>query len=416
MQSVIDPLYRNLYSKMVASLISYFGLKNFSIAEDIVQDTFVTAIEKWPFEGLPDNPQAWLFRVCKNKTINLLEKGGTKVSGQSIDVNSGTVDYQLEHLFLDHEIHDNQLRLLFACCHPVLSPKAQLVLILKNLCGLKVEEVGKALLMTSDAVTKMLSRSKKTLVEEHVQLQVPFLLRSHERLNIVHTAIYLMFNEGYSATGGDVVIRKDLCIESMRLIKSILEIKSVRNHDTFALFALMCFHTARFEARVGTAGEIIELEQQDRLHWDRDLISVGVQYLRQAHDTNKITRFILEAAIASVHSIAEKFELTNWTVIVGLYDRLAALQSTPFVDLNRAVAIYYAAGPEDALNALSNSNHLSWLKNYYLYYAVLGKIYTTLKRNVEATKAYEKALSLTTLRAEQDFLRTKLLTIQIHLN
>jgi RNA polymerase sigma factor (sigma-70 family) len=416
MNSEIDKLYRELYSKMVSSLISYFGLKNFALAEDIVQETFVTAMDKWAVEGMPDDPQAWLFQVCKNKTINALQKPSTKIMEGMQLQDAGILDSRLEHLFLDHEIKDNQLRLLFACCHPTLSPKAQLILILKNLCGLKVTEIARALLMTDDAVMKSLTRSKQTLSTENVSLYVPFLMRSHDRLNIVHTSLYLMFNEGYSASQGNDLIRSDLCIESIRLVKTILDIPEIRNHDTYALFSLMCFHSARFDARLGTEGEIIELEHQDRSKWDKELIKLGVHYFKEAYNTNKTSRFVLEAAIASVHSIAKKFEQTNWPVIVGLYDRLTELQSTPFIDLNRAVALYYARGPQEALNALENSRHLSWLKNYYLYYATLGKIYIALNQNSKAVSNYEKALSLTTLKAEQDFLQKKILTIQTNMN
>ena len=400
---------------MVSSLVSYFGLTNFALAEDIVQDTFVAALDQWAL-SVPDDPQAWLFRVCRNKTINVLQKKGTHVVDASSVSEKGMTDRTMEHLFLDHEIKDNQLRLLFACCHPSLSPKSQIIFILKYLCGLKVEEISRALVMNDDAVMKNLSRSKETLSQEIKTLQVPFLMRSHERLNSVHTSIYLLFNEGYAATQGEEMIRRDLCIEAMRLIRSIVDIPEIRNHDTFALFALMCLHASRFDSRIGTGGEVIELELQDRTKWDRDLIQVAVQYLRHAHESNKATRFIIEAAIASVHCVAEKFEETNWSLIVGLYDRLSEIQSTPFVDLNRSVAIYYASGPVAALDSLQQSKHLSWLSNYYLYHAMLGKINAGIGKTQEAVLCYEKALSLAKLKAEQDFLYRKILTIQTHLN
>jgi RNA polymerase sigma factor (sigma-70 family) len=413
----IDVLYREHYSKMVSALVSYFGLSNFAVAEDIVQDTFVTAVEKWKVEGRPNDPSAWLFRVCKNKAINHLQKPGTPVFGDFINPVTRLENYMdpIENLFLDHEIKDSQLRLLFACCDPRLSPKSQVALILKNLCGLKVDEIASALLMSEEAVMKSLSRSKQTLSDGGI-LSVPDVNASAARLNIVHTAIYLMFSEGYSATEGEAVIKRELCIEAMRLIKVILEIHHLRNHDSFALMALMCFHSSRFDSRIGTEGELIELEDQDRNLWDKELIRLAINYLKNAHDTHETSRFIYEAAIASVHCIAEKFADTNWPVIVGLYDRLSEIQRTPFVDLNRAVAIFYSKGADEALTELRKSHHQSWLKNYYLYYALLGKIYSAIGNGLEAIRHYEKALSLTRLRAEQEFLKRKILSLQVMMN
>lgn len=407
----INTLYRELYSKMVASLAHYFGMANLALAEDIVQDTFIAAVEHWK-DTMPDNPPAWLFRVCRNKAINALSKKQATFCVLPEFTAEDRARYELEQIFLDHEIKDNQLRLLFACCHGRLSPKAQVMLILKNLCGLRVEEIARGLAMTDEAVVKTLTRSRQTLADENVVLRVPFLLRSKERLNSVHTAIYLLYNEGYNATTGDVLIRKDVCLEAMRLMRSILDIPEIRSHDSFGLMGLMCFHTARFDARMGTEGEIIELELQDRSRWDHELIALGMRYLKNARG-REVSRFVLEAAIASVHCGAKTFAETNWRVITGLYDQLLRIQSSPFIDLNRAVAIFYNEGSESALKSLCQSKHLTWLKNHYLYYATLGKIYQSVPDRESACMNYEKALSLTTLRAEQDFLKKKIREIQV---
>jgi len=393
---------------MVSALVSYFGLSNLSLAEDIVQDTFLTAFNKWTNEGMPDNPESWLFRVCKNKAINELQKPVTRVRHVKPFNEEQAIDPKLEHLFMDYEIKDNQLRLLFACCHPSLAPKAQLILILRNLCGLKVSEIANALAMTDEAVIKTITRSKNMLRDGNVSLYVPYLTRSKERLIVVHTSIYLMFSEGYSASQGEEVIRHELCLEAMRLIKTILDIPTIRNHDTYALMSLMCFHTARFKSRLDPAGEIIELEQQDRLQWDGQLITLGIHYFKSAQASKLSTRFILEAAIASVHSMSNSFDKTDWKLILKLYDKLILLQHSPFVELNRAVAVLYAEGGVHALSALENAMHLNWLKHYYLYYALLGKIYSLLNKTDKAILHYEKALSLTKLRAEQFFLKNKL--------
>jgi RNA polymerase sigma-70 factor (ECF subfamily) len=219
-----------------------------------------------------------------------------------------------------------------------------------------------------------------------------------------------LFNEGYYATDGDKLIRKDLCLEAMRLIRGIAEIQEIRNGDTYALLALMCFHSARFEARTDSAGEIIELEMQDRTTWDKDLISLGMQYLKQAKEFNKISRFLLEAAITSIHCTAKTFIETKWDIINGLYDQLCKIYSSPFNDLNKAVTVFYLKGGPAALHVLEVSVHLNWLKNYYLYYAFLGKVFQSEGKIAEAKVQYEKAMNLTKLTAEQNFLRRKIET------
>ncbi|HYE74298.1 MAG TPA: sigma-70 family RNA polymerase sigma factor, partial [Blastocatellia bacterium] len=331
-------------------------------------------MEKWK-ENEPEDHASWLFRVCKNKAINHLRKNSTAIVQDTVMNEQAHAD--MEHIFLEHEIKDSQLRLLFASCDESISPRSQIILILKNLCGLKLDEISNALAMSEEAVMKSLTRSRHKLTSA-ANLSVPSLDSSRTRLRIVHTAIYLLFSEGYAATEGDHVIRRELCIEAMRLIKSILEIDQLRDHDTYALMALMCFHSARFEARINREGVLVELEKQDRSLWDKELIRLGIYYLKSAHDSNTTSRFVFEAAIASVHCVAETFEETNWKVIVGLYDRLAEIQSTPFVDMNRAVAVCYADGANAALDHLNKSVHQVWLKNYYLYYALLGKINSSL--------------------------------------
>jgi RNA polymerase sigma factor (sigma-70 family) len=398
----------------VSALVSYFGLSNIAVAEDIVHDTFVAAIESWKDGNEPHDVPAWLFRVCKNKTINYLDRQGSRIADTADSAAYGSYP-PIDTLFLEHEIPDNQLRLLFACCDSRISPKSQVILLLKHLCGLRIAEIANGLLMSEEAVTKSLSRSRETL-SEGAALTVPLIAESKHRLGVVHTAIYLMFSEGYAATTGPDIIRQELCIEAMRLMKSIIDITALRNHDSFALMALMCFHSARFDSRVGTNGELIELESQDRSRWDKELIRLGITYLQSAHDTNEKSRFIYEAAIASVHCVAEQFEDTNWEVITGLYTRLSELQSTPFNDLNKAVAVFYSRGGDEALSELEKSRHLSWLRQYYLYYALLGKICAGKGQGIEAIRNYEKALSLSKLDAEKDFLKKKITTLKVMMN
>jgi len=407
----LQTLYRDTYSKMVTALVSYFGLVNIAVAEDIVQDTFMAALEHWNKVGMPDNPQAWLFRVCRNKTLNTLKQKRVLPHGTLDFPDEGKADYRLEQLFLDYEIKDNQLRLLFACCPPELSTRAQVIFILKNLCGLRVEEIARGMVMTRDAVEKTLTRSRQTLQEMRASLYVPFLMRSHARLNSVHLAIYLLFNEGYSATEGDTVIRQELCIEAMRLMRSILDIPEICTADSYALMALMCFHTSGFSIRFGIEGALTELEQQDRSLRDQDLVMLGAHYFNRTQGIVKPTRFVLEAAIASVHCAATTFEAINWQTIIGLYRQLRIIQDSPVVDLSMAVALFYGQGPEAARHMLQESPHTRWFSSSAHYYTLLAKIEQAAGNAAATREYYTKALSLTRLRAEQDFLMKKIDTL-----
>lgn len=399
---LIARLYRSHYSKMVASLASYFGLKNLALVEDIVQDTFASALEHWP-QQTPDAPASWLFKVCKNKALNAL----SKKQAISMDVLPEARDTaHLDQIFLDHEIKDNQLRLLFAFCHPTLAPKTQVMLILKNICALKTSEIASALVMQEEAVTRALNRSRHQLLDEGAAMHVPFLMRSRERLATVLLAMYLLFNEGYFAKG-DLIIRRELCLEAMRVVHEIATIPEIRSADTYALLALMCYHAARFDARVGVEGELVELEQQDRAKWDKELVSLGNRYLAQASEGAR-SRFQVEAAIASLHCNADSFQQTDWPAIVELYKILTGMLPTPIVELNYAVATWHASGAASALLILEQSPHLNWLKHHYQYHALLGRIYECRGDNDLATRHYETAARDAGSTAEKVFLQTRL--------
>jgi RNA polymerase sigma-70 factor (ECF subfamily) len=398
---------------MVSSLLCCLGLNNFDLADDIIEETFRIVNEQWT-DLQPDDYSERIIDICKTTTIQILQQ--KNAAGVSFNVQVDDMDERLDHAFEKNELRENQLRLLFTCCHPALTIKSQAILVLRNLCGLKIPEISRTLVMNDEAVSRNLSGSFKRLVDEEASLDSSIIMSSPSRLDAVHACVHFLFSEGYYSNHENDVVRRDLCVESMRLIRNLIDDSNLRNHDTFALFALMCLHASRFDSRIGTSGELLELELQDRSKWDRELIQVGVQYLKHAHASNEVTRFIIEAAIASVHCVAERFEDTNWEVIAGLYDRLSAIQSAPWVDLAHAASLYYSGSAEQALNRLQSSSHQKSLSNFYLYHVVLGKIYNNLGKPQEAVSAYEKALSLATLRAEQDFLNRKILTIQTHLN
>jgi RNA polymerase sigma-70 factor (ECF subfamily) len=400
LQVNIATLYRALYGKMLSSVIACVGLKNASLAVNVVDSTFNDALELWP-TSVPTDPQEWLFTQCHSRLIEIQGHVEPRV-------------LPVEEVFHDGEFKYSQLRLLFIYCDPRLSEKARMILILRDLCGFRVDELVYAFDVHNGAIEDTLAQSIDVVIQNETLFLSPERLFS-EHLEYVHDTLYAMFKEGCEPGAGEE-IRREFCIEAMRMTRVMVEDPAVRNHDTFALFALMCLQASRFDSRLGTSGDLLELELQDRSRWDRELIQVGVEYLKHAHSSNAVTRYILEGAIASVHVVAERYEETNWSVIVGLYNRLADLNSLPMNDLYRCAAMVHTAGPMKALEFLQDSAHLAWLHSHYLYYVMMGKIYLVSGRTVQAVMAYEKALSLAKLKAEQDFLHRKILTIQTHLN
>jgi RNA polymerase sigma factor (sigma-70 family) len=390
-------------------LLSVFKLPNLEMAEDIVQNTFLAALKSWSVKGMPEKPVAWLFKVCKNKAINELKQKQKSGNLTLLPNQEHPIYFQLEQAFLPDEIRDNQLRLLFATCHPDFSPKSQLILTLKILAGFRVEEIAKGLGMKTEAVKKNLARTKSQIRESNMQLHVPFRMQSRERLNTIHQFLYLLFNEGYRASSGEREVKVELCLEAMRLTRSLLEEKKIINSDTSALFSLMLFNAARFPARTGATGEIIDLKQQDRSRWDRDLIQQDIRYFNQSKKGNSWSTYHFEAAIASFHCLSPRFEETNWAAIVKLYDGLLTTNNSCFVYFNRTIAFFYAAQP---LLALSELKTLKGLEENPLYYMALAEMYAHLEKKEEAITNFFKALAKSSLSAEQQYLKKKIKELQ----
>ncbi len=405
----VDRLYREHYGKLVASLVSFFRLSEIEWAEDIVQDTFYGALDNWSKKGLPRDSVSWLFKVCKNKTINALRRKGTYYAPWR-DTHFPLEDRtKLDQIFLPGEIKDNQLRLLFATCHPSLSPKSQIILTLKTSIGFQVHEIARALDMKLEAVKKNLTRTKQQIRLQNLPLRVPYALHSRERLNSVHRVLYLIFNEGYSASSGKVLIRKELCLEAIRLLRELLEEKQIFNADTQALYALMLFNIARFDTRTDTCGIPIELEYQERSRWDGKLIRSGIKHFNAARKGEPWSTYHLQAAISSLHCTADSFQNTQWKIILGLYDRLLVLNPAPIVQMNRGIALFYSGKTEEALDIIKK---LEGLEHHHLYFATLAKMNLLLNRREEALDHYLDALSRTKVEAEKEFLQRKILGLQ----
>jgi len=392
---------------MAAVLARLFGLGQMDRVQDIIQDTFETALSKWRFSGVPDNPSGWLMQVAKNKAVNMLKKENRIQSfspSAYLDHSDTGFEASIDMLFSPGEIRDGQLRLLFTCCHPGLSPKNQIIITLHILCGFGIPEIANALLMHEEAVKKALSRSKATLRKLDRILQAPVVTLSGERIKTVQTVLYLMFNEGYKTTRSTEAIDHDLCFEAIRLARLL----DGKNSETNALLSLMFFDLSRFPARTDGHEEWLTLEEQDRSRWNRVFIEEGYHYLDRATQCRILTRFHIEAIIASLHCSARTFEETNWERIAYLYRQLELLEpSSPLVALNRIIAESYLPGP-DSIQALDKLATDPALKRSFLIPAARGDIYRRKGELKKARKAFEHALKIAVSPADKRFLSRKM--------
>jgi len=409
-----DHLFRHESGKMVSVLTKIFGPENLETAEDVVQQTFMDAIQLWKFKGVPENPSAWLFKVAKNKAIDVVRKN--KYS-RNYDFNDSermllTSEYTLastmDKLWNEDLVQDDMLRMMFACCHAEISTENQITLILKTLCGFSTAEIAKTFLTSEDTVSKRLYRTKEFFREQKIKFAIPSNDELQNRTEAVLNSIYLLFNEGYSSTHSNELIRKDLIDEAMLLCKLLLENKRTQLPQCYALMALMCFHAARSESRISATGEIILLPVQDRSTWNFELIARGNEYMNQAAFGDAITSYHLEAAIAYEHCIAPNFEKTNWLRILDLYNWLCKIAPSPVAELNKVVALLQVEGALAAKQQLTMLAEDKKMHNFYLYHSLLGEINALLLNSVEAKKNFETAMQLSQSAPERKILRDKI--------
>lgn len=397
---------------MVSYLTRIVGLGRLDLAEDVVQDSLCRALETWSIQGLPDNPSAWLMRVARNRAIDLVRR----------DVHFRDFAPELTYLLnrrddspdeapaFEQEIRDDELRMMFSCCHPELSTEVQVTLILKTLCGFSVSEIAHALLASEESIEKRLGRAKKLF-----RLSGPFVPVADpseipERMEAVYQAIYLLFNEGYHGSRSEQTVRDDLCFEAIRLALLLSEHPEGNKTRTCALLALLCFHAARLSGRLDDEGDLVQLETQDRSKWNRELIGRGFHFLQKSATGSEMSAYHLEAGIASLHCAASTYEQTNWAAIVELYDLLYRLKPSPIVALNRAVAVGNARGPEAGLAELNGIPDRAKLENYPYYPAALGEFHLLAGRPSQAATHFEKAIALSGSRSATSFFERKLKT------
>jgi RNA polymerase sigma factor (sigma-70 family) len=393
-----DLLYKKYFGKMISSLLGFSNDIDLETAEDLVQDSFSAALVSWRKDGLPDNPSAWLFRVCKNKALNKI-KESKKFSNLFSDEVIQPGDPALSKFPLD----DQQLILLFACAHPDLSPKVQVVITLKYVVNLKVEAIAKILGMTVDGVDKLLVRVRQKIKDEKILFFEPRVEELESRIHIVHKILYLIFNEGYKSSWGKELIREELCEEGLLMTRALSN-STVGNKETSALYALMLFNASRFKARFGTHGELLDLEEQDRTSWNRELMQLAFVYLELSRG-EMISAYHYESSIAGVHCSAESFAATDWKTITILYNRLLKINPNPFVELNYAIALYYAGKRNEAFAILHRLEKQPFFNQYYLLHASLGRIYFAEGNHALAKKYFKETLNLTSSPAEKGFIQ-----------
>jgi RNA polymerase sigma factor (sigma-70 family) len=402
-QELIPHLFRTEYRKIVSVLCRRFGFDRIEIAEDIAGDTFLTAAETWGLRGIPANPPAWLYKVAKNKAKNYLQRNSTFENKIIPELKNDSSNYfELEIDLSPQNINDSQLQMMFAICHPSIPPEAQIGLSLRILCGFGIEEIADAFLTNKETINKRLFRAKEKLRQEKVKIELPGPAEIDDRLEIVLRTIYLLFNEGYYSVSQNKMIRKDLCLDAMRLCYMLIENKYTNKPQVNALLSLMCFHASRFDARFSENGEMILYEEQDTALWDSDLISKGVYFLNFSAGGNKISKYHLEAAIAYWHTQKSDTK-EKWENILQLYNQLLQIEYSPVAALNRTYALSKANSKEEAICEAEKLE----LTDYHFYFALLGELYTDVD-NEKAEQNFQKAISLAKTSTEKQAIQKKI--------
>lgn len=401
---LLERTYSSESRRILATLIRLLG--DFDIAEDAMHDAFAAAAEQWQREGIPANPRAWLISTGRFKAIDGIRR--RKRFDSSLDRVADQLEAETDDLAaqIDKEIKDDELRLIFTCCHPALSPDARIALTLREVCGLTTEEIAHAFLSTPSTLAQRIVRAKAKIRGARIPYQVPSQAELPERLDTVLHVIYLVFNEGYSATSGDSLTRADFSGEAIRLGRLLMQL--LPEPEVTGLLALMLLQESRRTARTSPDGNLILLEDQNRAQWNRDQIQEGITLIERALSSRRVGPYTLQAAIAAVHAEALTAAETDWAQIVGLYDVLLRVEPSPVIELNRAVAVAMRSGPQSGLDIIDSLLARGDLADYHLAHSARAELCRRLGKTEEARISYERALALTQQEPERRFLEKRI--------
>jgi RNA polymerase sigma-70 factor (ECF subfamily) len=408
---VVEHLFRTESARLTAILTRILGPAHLELAEDSTQEALLAALKHWPVDGVPSNPSAWLLQVARRRALDALRRDAPRAADD--DASSAAIEALVAGPG-DHEageaMADDELRLIFLCCHPAVSRDSRVALTLKLAAGFGVGEIARAFLADETAVAQRLVRAKRALREAlaGAPLAMPSAAEIPARLDAVLDVLYLMFNEGHTAHEGTSLLRRDLCHEALRLTELLLTSEATAEPRVHALAALFCFHAARLDARTDAMGALVRLPQQDRTRWDTDLVARGVRHLDDSASGDELTVYHLEAEIAGFHATAPSWEVTEWDRILAAYDLLLTATGSAVVALNRVVAVWHARSAGQALEELDALASRDALQDYHLYHAVRAELLMATGRAKEARRAYEAALELARLEPARDLLRDRI--------
>ena len=404
-RATVESVFRGESGRIIAGLIRVS--RSFDLAEEAMQDAFAAAVVSWQADGIPDNPAAWITAAARRKLIDYARRENTRRNNEGqllyeYESRCSTIDEEMSRPF-----EDDRLTLIFTCCHPAINKQAQVALTLRTLGGLTTSEIARAFLVPEATLAQRLVRAQRKIQEARIPYQVPGPAALPGRLSAVQAVLYLVFNEGYSATSGENLVRRELCAEAIRLARTLFELMP-QNPENMALLALMLLHDSRRDARSTLEGELLTLEEQDRSLWRQDQIAEGIRLVERALGRRNVGPYQLQAAIVAVHAEARTAGETDWKQIAALYSLLHQMQPSPIISLNHAVAVAMSEGLEQGLEMIDRTGSSGELESYHLYHAARADLLRRMERKAEALESYHRGLALTTNAVELRYLRRRI--------